>query len=255
MKAYFSKRSIAVLLAAIVLVAGQSQVQAVTDEQQAKLKQIDKYIESCKKDINFRYSTWIAELQAKEDDQQRLNSIGNPEMFIPENFVAWTEYIKDVLDLRGVDLRNDPQFTHTFDKFRGSGLSIIERFDLAPKLMAIAEKRLVKDENRALRGYTAAQVQLEQEREYALNVQLPAFQEQLRNNVLNPPQPPAEGTVSGVVYSDDMATAVIGTKIVHQGEKTGDIKVVKISSEGVEFEKNGHKWTQKIGEAASSQWQ
>ena len=118
----------------------------------------------------------------------------------------------------------------------------------------MAENRLVKNENRVLRGYSAAQVQLEAEKEYALNVQLPAFREQLRNNVLNPPQAPANGTVSGIVYSDDMASAVIGTKIVRQGEKIDDIKVVKINSEGVEFEKNGRRWTQKIGEAASSQW-
>lgn len=255
MKIYFSKKSIAVLAATIVLVAGQSQVQAVTDEQKAKLDQIDKYIETCKKDANFRYSTWIAELQAKEEDQERLNNIGNPELFIPENFVGWAEYVKDVLDLRGIDSRNDPQFARTFDKFRKGGLSTVERFDLAPKLLAIAENRLANDENRTLRGYLAAQVQLEQEGEYALNVQLPELREQLRNNVLNPPQAPASGTVSGVVYSDDMAAAVVGTKVVHEGEKTGEVKVVKINADGVVFEKSGRSWTQKIGEAAPSQWQ
>ena len=72
----------------------------------------------------------MAELQSKEDDQQQLNSIGNPERFIPENFVGWAEYVKDVLDLRGVDLRNDPQFTHTFEKFRNGGLSVIERLNI-----------------------------------------------------------------------------------------------------------------------------
>ena len=52
--------------------------------------------------------------------------------------------------------------------------------------------------------------------------------------------------VKGIVYSESNPSAVIGNQIVHEGEKVLGATVVKINKDGVEFEMNGKKWTQKV---------
>ena len=56
----------------------------------------------------------------------------------------------------------------------------------------------------------------------------------------------SELIVKGIVYSDDNPSAVIGERIVHEGDKIGDTTVVKISKNSVDFEKNGKTWNQKV---------
>ncbi len=52
--------------------------------------------------------------------------------------------------------------------------------------------------------------------------------------------------VKGIVYSEDNPSAIIGTEIVHEGDKVSGATVVKINKDSVEFEMNGKKWTQKV---------
>ncbi|MCJ7779078.1 MAG: hypothetical protein MUP16_12290 [Sedimentisphaerales bacterium] len=52
--------------------------------------------------------------------------------------------------------------------------------------------------------------------------------------------------VKGIVYSEDNPATVIGSQIVHQGDKVLDITIVKINENSVEFEANGKKWTQQV---------
>jgi hypothetical protein len=50
--------------------------------------------------------------------------------------------------------------------------------------------------------------------------------------------------LTGILYSEDNPSAIIGGAIVKEGDMIGDVKVVKIRRNIVEFEKNGEKWTQ-----------
>jgi outer membrane biosynthesis protein TonB len=52
--------------------------------------------------------------------------------------------------------------------------------------------------------------------------------------------------VKGILYSKDNPSAVIGSQIVHEGDKVLDVVIVKINEDSVEFEANGKKWTQKV---------
>jgi hypothetical protein len=52
--------------------------------------------------------------------------------------------------------------------------------------------------------------------------------------------------VKGIVYSKNNPSAVIGNQIVHEGEKVLGATIVKINKDGVEFEMNGKRWTQKV---------
>ncbi|MFZ0033604.1 MAG: hypothetical protein WAK60_01275 [Sedimentisphaerales bacterium] len=52
--------------------------------------------------------------------------------------------------------------------------------------------------------------------------------------------------VKGIVYSEDNPSAVIGNRIVHQGDKVSDVAIIKINEDSVEFEANNKKWTQPV---------
>ena len=52
--------------------------------------------------------------------------------------------------------------------------------------------------------------------------------------------------IKGIVYSKDNPSAVIGSQIVHEGDKVSGATIVKINEKSINFEMNGKKWTQKV---------
>ncbi len=52
--------------------------------------------------------------------------------------------------------------------------------------------------------------------------------------------------VKGILYTQDKASAVIGSQIVHQGQTISGVTVRKINKDSVEFEMDGKKWTQQV---------
>jgi len=63
-----------------------------------------------------------------------------------------------------------------------------------------------------------------------------------------------EGTVKGIFYTEDNPSAVIGDKIVHEGDVISGVKVLKIQTNRIEFEKNGSRWSQQVQEKPSPKW-
>ena len=61
--------------------------------------------------------------------------------------------------------------------------------------------------------------------------------------------------VTGVLHSNDRPAAIIGYRIVHEGEVIRDVKVVKIHKDKVEFEKGDRRWTQTIQGAPTPYWE
>jgi hypothetical protein len=62
------------------------------------------------------------------------------------------------------------------------------------------------------------------------------------------------GVVTAIVYNEENSSAVIGDKIVHQGDIINGVKVVGIYRDRVEFDKDGTKWAQKIRERPAKGW-
>ncbi len=54
-------------------------------------------------------------------------------------------------------------------------------------------------------------------------------------------------TVKSIVYSEDNPSAVIGNRIVHEGEEVLGATVVKINRDSVEFEAGEKRWKQNVG--------
>jgi uncharacterized membrane protein len=51
--------------------------------------------------------------------------------------------------------------------------------------------------------------------------------------------------LKGILYSEDNPSAIVGDKIVKEGDIINGIRVVKINKNTVEFEKDGERWTQR----------
>ena len=252
------QRWIALVVFALIAPAlGQPTAQTVTDEQKAKLDKIDKSVEWQRQRINCDYAIQLDEMRVKKANELLHLEVINPDLTVRGGFVGWAGYIQNCLELRGVDLMDDPQFAETFREIYGGGggLSAAERLNLTPRLLAIAENRFADEKSRAMGRFSAAELQLEKERNDALNIRLSQYSKQLNNSELNPPQVKPAGLISGILYSADKPAAIVGPKIVYQKDKLGNVRVVKINFDTVEFDKNGHSWTQKIGEEPSSIWQ
>jgi hypothetical protein len=52
--------------------------------------------------------------------------------------------------------------------------------------------------------------------------------------------------VKGILYSQDNPAALIADKIIHEGEEIFGAKVLKITKNDVQFEKDGQTWTQEV---------
>jgi hypothetical protein len=57
---------------------------------------------------------------------------------------------------------------------------------------------------------------------------------------------PTKLIVKGILFSDDNPTAIVGTEIVHVGDKVAGASIVKINRDNVEFEMEGKKLTQNV---------
>ncbi|MHC4726663.1 MAG: hypothetical protein ACYS17_05485 [Planctomycetota bacterium] len=53
-------------------------------------------------------------------------------------------------------------------------------------------------------------------------------------------------TVKSILYSEDNSSAVIGGRIVHEGEQVRGVNIIKINKNNVEFELNGKTWSQEV---------
>jgi hypothetical protein len=62
------------------------------------------------------------------------------------------------------------------------------------------------------------------------------------------------GMVTGIVFSDKGGAALIDGEIVRENDTIHNVKVVKILSDSVEFDKNGQNWKQRVRQAPDASW-
>jgi hypothetical protein len=64
----------------------------------------------------------------------------------------------------------------------------------------------------------------------------------------DPDRPDGELPLKGILHSEDNPAAVVGTKIVHEGDVIFNAKVIEIRPDSVEFERDGKRWKQEFRE-------
>lgn len=63
------------------------------------------------------------------------------------------------------------------------------------------------------------------------------------------------GLITGILFTDDKPCAIVGHHLVHEGDSLGDVKVLKIHRDRIDFQKAGKTWTQHPNEDPSPNWQ
>ncbi|MHC4741111.1 MAG: hypothetical protein ACYS8Z_04335 [Planctomycetota bacterium] len=63
------------------------------------------------------------------------------------------------------------------------------------------------------------------------------------------------GLVTGILFTDDKPCAIVGHHLVHEGDSLGDVKVLKIHRDRIDFQKAQTIWTQHTNEKPSPNWQ
>ena len=58
-----------------------------------------------------------------------------------------------------------------------------------------------------------------------------------------------EITLTGIVYSEDKPAAIMGSQVMHTGEKIGDVSIVRIEKDSVTLERNGQTKILKVGQS------
>ena len=76
----------------------------------------------------------------------------------------------------------------------------------------------------------------------------PVLPEESASSKRSPDKSPNRAFVSSIAYSENRALAFINDQMVPEGALVDGVTVFKIHQDTVEFEKNGKRWTQKVGE-------
>jgi len=65
---------------------------------------------------------------------------------------------------------------------------------------------------------------------------------------------PRFGVVTAILYCEEEPMILMEDQILHQGDVMHDVKILKISADKVEFEKNADRWEQQVQEVAKPEW-
>ena len=124
---------------------------------------------------------------------------------------------------------------------------------LSTTLFALTRGRLVSRKNRILGKSELGKSRLELYRQ-ALHARLDELERRLKEEPAAAAAAVKAGVISGILYSDDNPSALIGRELVHEGDSIDSVEVVRIGRSFVEFEKDGRRWSQGVGEEASHCW-
>lgn len=239
-------------LLALVLQCQAAQAQVEGDED------IDKYVSRLRRQVEKSYEYRMLELKQRAESEIRLLDVADKGRYA--SLAAQAEAAKTVLHVntygyrapwyrkakieRMLQLKGDfepvPRFAH--------------ELKYSSKRFAVAQTRIAERKNRILAKLQCEAIDLEKQKQYALTTGLGELEKRLKAGLLAPEPKSPRGVVTGIVYSEDKPSAIIERDVVHEGQTIRGVKVVKIQKSRVEFDKQGQKWSQAVGELANAAW-
>jgi len=222
----------------VIFLTAESKATGENQAQQEQIKQIENYISQQQQKIEDYYADRLAELELNRDAEIGLLEVADKGTF--STLAAQAKIAEKVLGIKEAP------------KPKGS---IEDWIDKSPRRFANVQSLIAEAKNDVFAGHDRDATRIEKQKSYALTVRLPELEERLKENLSVEKHQPTVGLVSGIVYSEQKPAAIIGGKIVYQGETANGIKIARIYRDRVEFEKNGKKWEQKVREPAKAHWQ
>jgi len=74
------------------------------------------------------------------------------------------------------------------------------------------------------------------------------------NSSIHKSTPISQGTVTGILFSEETPLTVINGEVFREGQTINGVKVIKIYPDYVDFEKSGSRWSQRVNEPPSTNW-
>ena len=243
---------ICVLCVSILLPAGR--LRGAEESEAERQERIENYIAERREGVERYIANQLLELELKTRANIAALEVGEQAEFSP---VAAQAGIADsVLILNGYRGIEEGHLSRVEkDELReateGRSQGLTDTHGLSTTLFALTRGRLVSKKNRILGNSELKKRLLELHRQ-ALHARLNELERRLKEE---PAVVAVEaGVVSGILYSDDNPSALIGRELVHEGDSIDSVEVVRIGRSVVEFEKDGHRWSQAVGEEASRRW-
>jgi hypothetical protein len=220
---------------------------------------IEKYISRLHNEIEASFKIRLIELNQRAQSEIRLLEV--PDKAVTgASLAGQAEVAKAVLSLDQCGYRTSDNIMGEVEKVKDPG-GVVEAYNkfsdkitLSPGRFAAAQSQIAERKSRILARLEGETLNLEQQKQYALTVELPQLEKQMKDN-LSEAQPAAiHGVITGILYSADKPSAVIDGKIVHQGDSISGVTVVEISKDKVAFAKNGKKWQQTVQQKPQAYW-
>jgi len=217
-------------------------------------ERIEKYIAERREGVERYIADELLELELKTRADIAALEVGEEAEFSPVLAQAGIANSVFILNgYRGLDeghlSRLEKDELRLVTEGRYEGLAYVR--GLSTTLFSLTRGRLVRQKHRILAKSALEKWHLELHRQ-ALHSRLDELEVRLK---ATPAAVEVEAwVVSGILYSDDNPSALIGRALVHEGDSIDSVDVVRIGQSFVEFEKAGRRWSQAVGEEASRHW-
>lgn len=238
---------------------GEKKTEQQVKHQKEQLEEIKRYISRQRQEIEALYQGRLTDVRLRAEAKIRLLEVADKAVY--SSLAAQAEVAKKVLHIDNYGYIV-PWYlkakTERMLQLKGDYISYRDfknEIEKSTKRFAVAQSRIAERKSNILASLESAVIILERQKKYALTVRLAELEKRLKENVLAPKPRATHGVVTGIVYSEEKASAVIDGKIVHHGDTIHSVRVIKIHTDKVEFEKNGERWNQKVREKLKVYWE
>lgn len=254
------KTLILILGCLLLLAPCQAEGKEAVQETQNRLspEEIDKYISQQRRNIENYYNGQLVELNQRAESEIRLLEAADKGFYA--SLAAQAETAKVVLHIDSYGYRapwyladETERKLHLEGDFEPSD-DFKDSLRNSPKRFAVAQARIADRKSEVLAKLGCETLKLEQLKQYALTDGLAQLEKKLKEDAMQPEPEITNGMVTGILYSAEKPSALINRKILHEGYTINGIKVVKIYTDRVVFEKGGRGWDQKVGEKPAAYW-
>jgi hypothetical protein len=193
-----------------------------------------------REEIEQSFTNRILEAQLRAASEIRLLEVAETSKPNWADITEWADFAETVLQING--LEREP-----FGIVKVSAETPAER-------LAVALSRIAKRKNDILNRSEFEALNLENQKEFALNAELAELQKPLGEKPPTPESKETHGLLLGIVYSPDKSSAVVDNKILHEGDSIHGVHLFKIHEGKVVFDKNGNRWEQTVRQTPGTYW-
>ncbi|MEN6385822.1 MAG: hypothetical protein ABFD79_11585 [Phycisphaerales bacterium] len=248
----------------VLLITFPCLAQIQNQQQSQHNAELEKYISRLRAEVEANAELQI--IQVNQQTQAQIELLEFPDRQIYSNLSAQAEIAKTVLNLNNPspwDLDNFINSTDFVMEYELDSLDPLKasRFHQRPRSVRMAAKAFAKFQNEIIAMKNQIEkkrdweiLNIQRQRDYAINVSIPHLEQKLKNNQLQAQTAPTHGLITAIMISEDKTSAVINGQIAHNNDIIDGVRINKIYSDKIEFEKNGTKWEQKVQQNPSDNW-